>query len=67
VVLVEVKVAAAIESYAEAQVLNYLKAAGGGVGMLLNFGRQAAFKRLVMGDAVNSLPFLDRQKTDGRE
>jgi GxxExxY protein len=66
VVLVEVKVAATIDSYAEAQVLNYLKAAGGGIGMLLNFGRQAAFKRLVMGDTVNSLPFLDRQKPDGK-
>jgi GxxExxY protein len=58
VVLVEVKAAAAIESYAEAQTLNYLKAAGGGVGMLLNFGRVPTFKRLVMGDAANSLPFL---------
>src|SRR5438128_3846645 len=36
VVLVEVKAAAAIEAYAEAQLLNYLKAAGGGVGLLLN-------------------------------
>jgi GxxExxY protein len=59
VVLVEVKAAAAIESYAEAQTLNYLKAAGGGVGLLLNFGRQATFKRLVMGDPTNSLPFLN--------
>jgi GxxExxY protein len=66
VVLVEVKAATAIESYAEAQVLDYLKAAGGGVGMLLNFGRQAAFKRLVMGDTVNGLPSLDGQKIDGR-
>ncbi len=31
------------------ELLNYLKAAGGGVGMLLNFGRQPTFKRLVLG------------------
>jgi len=58
VVLVEVKAAATIESYAEAQLLNYLKAAGGGVGMLLNFGRQPTFKRLVLGDPAGSLPRL---------
>jgi GxxExxY protein len=59
VVLVEVKAAAAIDSYAESQTLNYLKAAGGGVGLLLNFGRQPTFKRLVLGDTANSLPFLN--------
>jgi GxxExxY protein len=58
VVLVEVKAAATIENYAQAQILNYLKAAGGGVGLLLNFGRQASFKRFVMGDPANSLPAL---------
>jgi hypothetical protein len=39
-------------------VLNYLKAAGGGVGMLLNFGRRPAFKRLVLGNTGASLPGL---------
>jgi GxxExxY protein len=58
VVLVEVKAAATIENYACAQILNYLKAAGGGVGLLLNFGRDPSFKRFVMGDASNSLPVL---------
>jgi GxxExxY protein len=58
VVLVETKAAATLERYAEAQVLNYLKAAGGGVGMLLNFGRQPAFKRFVLGDTDASLPSL---------
>jgi GxxExxY protein len=62
VVLVEVKATATIEGYAEAQILNYLKAAGGGVGLLLNFGRQASFKRFVMGDATNSLPGLRPQQ-----
>ena len=57
-VLVEVKATAAIENYAIAQTLNYLKVAGGGVGLLLNFGRKPESKRLVMGDPFNSLPAL---------
>jgi hypothetical protein len=32
--------------------LNYLKAAGGGVGLLLNFGRRPEFKRRIVGDAL---------------
>jgi GxxExxY protein len=60
---VEVKVAATIENYAQAQILNYLKAAGGGVGLLLNFGRQASFKRFVMGDPADSLPALRAKKS----
>jgi GxxExxY protein len=63
VVLVEVKAAAAIENHAQAQIMNYLKAAGGGVGLLLNFGREATFKRFVMGDPANSLPTLREPKS----
>ena len=40
------------------RLLNYLKAAGGGVGLLLNFGREPAFKRLVLGDTASSLPLI---------
>ena len=61
VVLVEIKAAASMEHYAQAQLLNYLKAAGGGVGMLLNFGREPTHKRFVMGDASDSLPGLRAQ------
>ncbi len=57
-VLIEVKATATIENYAIAQTLNYLKVAGGGVGLLLNFGRKPEFKRLVIGDPFNSLPAL---------
>jgi hypothetical protein len=39
VILVEIKASGTIEKYAEAQILNSLKAAGGGIGLLLNFGR----------------------------
>ena len=63
VVLVEVKAAATIENYAQAQILNYLKAAGGGVGLLLNFRREATFKRFVVGDPTNSLPALREPKS----
>ncbi len=58
VVLVETKATFTIESYAQAQILNYLKAAGGGVGMLLNFGHEPTYRRLVLGNASNSLPRL---------
>jgi len=58
VVLVEVKVGTSIENFAQAQLLNYLKAAGGGVGMLLNFGREPTHKRFVIDNASDSLPAL---------
>jgi GxxExxY protein len=57
-VLVEIKASATLEGYGVAQTLNYLKAVGGGVGLLLNFGRKPEFKRLVMDDPSNSLPAL---------
>ena len=57
-VLVEVKGSREIEPFAQAQLLNYLKVAGGGVGLLMNFGRKPEFKRLVVGDPVRSLPTL---------
>ena len=58
--LVEIKAATALENYAVSQILNYLKVAGGGVGLLLNFGRKPEFKRYVVGDPGVSLPRLDR-------
>ena len=48
VVLVEIKAARELDAFAESQILNYLKAAGGGVGLLINFGKIAVFKRRVM-------------------
>ena len=59
-ILIEVKATATIENFAIAQTLNYLKAAGGGVALLLNFGRKAESKRFVMGDPFDSLPILRR-------
>lgn len=58
VVLVETKAASEIEPYARAQVLNYLKAAGGGVALLLNFGPEPMYQRFVLGNIETSLPHL---------
>jgi GxxExxY protein len=58
VILVEVKAIPTIDNRSIAQILNYLKAAGGGVGLLLNFGTHPTYKRFVVGDPYNSLPNL---------
>ena len=57
----EVKSAVAFDNYMTAQILNYLKCAGGGIGLLVNFGRSVQFKRFVVGDPSNSLPCLRAQ------
>ncbi len=57
-VLIEVKAMATLDDFAKAQILNYLRAAGGGVGLLLNFGRHPESKRFVMGNPEDSLPNL---------
>jgi GxxExxY protein len=46
-IIVELKAARAIEAAHEAQLLNYLRATRSEVGLVLNFGPKAAFKRLV--------------------
>ncbi len=46
-VVIELKAAQAISSEHEAQLLNYLKATGLQVGLLLNFGAKAEFRRKV--------------------
>jgi GxxExxY protein len=64
-VLVEVKATEVIHSYARPQLLNYLKAAGGGVGLILCFGHTPKFERMVMGDPRNSLPRLQHRRSSG--
>jgi GxxExxY protein len=59
-VLIEVKANRQLEPRDEAQTLNYLKSAGGGVGLLVNFGPQVIHKRLVMGDPHANLPNLEK-------
>jgi GxxExxY protein len=48
VILIELKAAQAIAKEHEAQLLNYLKATGYQVGLILNFGPKAEFRRKVM-------------------
>ncbi|HXW08083.1 MAG TPA: GxxExxY protein [Vicinamibacterales bacterium] len=62
VLILELKATEDIDRYAECQILNYLKAAGGGVGLVLNFGRTPRFKRMVMGDPHDSLPALRKHQ-----
>jgi GxxExxY protein len=60
-VLVEIKATRELDALAESQILNYLKAAGGGIGLLINFGKRAVFKRRVMGDPNANLPNVIRK------
>ena len=46
-VIVELKVAKSIDNSHIAQTLNYLKATGVEIGLLLNFGPKAEFKRFI--------------------
>ena len=46
-VVVEVKANRGLSGVNEAQLLNYLKATGKDVGLLLNFGKEADFKRRI--------------------
>jgi GxxExxY protein len=57
-VLIEIKAGREFDARDEAQLLNYLKCAGGGIGFLVNFGRELKYKRLVMGDPEAGLPNL---------
>jgi GxxExxY protein len=50
-VLVEIKALPETDNRCVAQLLNYLRVAGGGVGLLLNFGRRPEFSRKIMGSA----------------
>lgn len=47
-VLMEIKALPEIDDRSVAQLLNYLKVAGGGVGLLLNFGRRPEFSRRIV-------------------
>jgi len=60
-VIVEVKVAKAIERAHRAQVLNYLQASGLAVGLVANFGSSVQFKRVISSVRSNS------RSTEGRQ
>jgi GxxExxY protein len=46
-VIVEVKAARSLDTFHEAQLLNYLRASELEVGLLLNFGREPQFRRMI--------------------
>ena len=63
-VLIEVKAKETLKGPDVGQVINYLKAAGGGVGLLLNFSPVAPeFKRIVQGDPLRSLPRMQDESS----
>jgi GxxExxY protein len=62
-IMIEIKAAKELEPRDEAQLLNYLKSAGGGIGFLVNFGRELKHKRMVMGDPESNLPNLRQPET----
>lgn len=47
-VIVEVKAVNGLDAFHEAQLINYLKATGIEVGLLLNFGREMEIKRRIL-------------------
>ena len=49
--IVEVKTSLSMEAFHQAQVLHYLKATNHEVGLLVNFGREPQFKRVVYSEA----------------
>ena len=50
-IIIEVKVARRIDERHHAQLLNYLRASDVEVGLLLNFGREATFRRMIFSNA----------------
>ncbi|MFZ0704134.1 MAG: GxxExxY protein [Candidatus Korobacteraceae bacterium] len=62
VVIVELKCARVLDMRHEAQLLNYLKATGFEVGLLLNFGARPTFKRLVFETARSSFAPTERRQ-----
>lgn len=53
-VVVEIKASSGLAAAHEAQLINYLKASGIEVGLLLNFGRRAEFKRRALQSSVSN-------------
>ena len=66
-VIVEIKAVATLDNGATAQILSYLRCAGGGVGFLMNFGNNAEYKRFVSGHPSISLPLLPKDPVENIE
>ncbi|MGD2079424.1 MAG: GxxExxY protein [Chloroflexota bacterium] len=62
-VVIELKAAKSVKPEHEAQLLNYLKATKNEVGLLLNFGPEASFKRKAFdNERKGSLAWMDSQR-----
>jgi GxxExxY protein len=57
-VIIEMKCSVSISPAHEAQLVNYLKATGIEVGLLLNFGPKPQFKRKVFSRSSSSIPSI---------
>lgn len=61
-VIVEIKAISALAGVEEAQILNYLKATGHEVGLLLNFGTESLqYRRFVFSKSAPSAQSVDRK------
>ncbi len=58
-VLVEIKARSRLLKSHWAQLLHYLRISGFEVGLVVNFGRRAEFKRLILSRQVETLPRID--------
>jgi GxxExxY protein len=67
IVIVELKAARALTPEHEAQLLNYLKATEYEVGLLLNFGPKATFKRKAFDNERKGTLFWTRNDAQGRQ
>jgi GxxExxY protein len=67
VVLVEVKSRRALEPRDEAQALNYLRCSDCEVGLLINFGAKAEYKRLVYENSRKVRPAVQIRRIDSTE
>jgi GxxExxY protein len=63
-VIVEVKAVKSLLPEHEAQILNYLKATGIEIGLLLNFGREPEIRRRVYTKDRKFSPLINAEKAD---
>ena len=63
-IIVEIKACSRVQPLHEAQLLNYLRATDVEVGLLLNFGPRAQFRRLVLDNGLKGHPVPSYDRSD---